>query len=588
MCVCLALSSDMESKAKKSPFVAEPLFPSRKFWATAIQHLTQLGFDLRRASNRDDVFSLAANRLFDWVGPDVLLVMTCMADSLHLEYVLPLGMRAVFRSVDHHIAGECLCGLAYSERRFVSSMDIRMDARCVREPCRYAGMRSFAAVPVLVDDTVVAVLGFGTKHRRDYDRDREYVEALAGQVGIGLSNVDLRQKLEDALETTQAQLSQQESLREKLTTEAEFNRVLIDHAAEGICVSHATASPPYVTFTVWNRRMVELTGYSREEINELGWFDTLFPDPTYRAAAIARTEEIREGRDMESEDWTIRHRDGSARVLSLSSCNFDDIEVRHTLAVLDDRTAERKAQQESEKLHDELQGMMRISALGEAASSLLHELNQPLAAVSTNTASLRAILQRGGDDRKMVQNLVDEIDVDTQRASALVARLRQYLRKGPVVDAREPCDLHDVIRDVLRILSGAMKRQGIQVTIDLTSSPSIVMGDKMELEQVVMNLVMNAMDALQEVSDTGQIRIHTKVDASDCIICSVLDHGHGFPPEMLARAFEPFATTKDAGLGLGLPICKRVIEGHGGRIWIAESDLLVTNIVFCLPLWSST
>ena len=576
--------------ADKTVVSAESVATSGKLQpiGAELQDVARLALEMSHANGVDEVLALAAEQLYARVQPDFLIMHVCEDHVLRVQQVLPAENPLGQDPDCIPSVGECLCGLACSENRFVcaGSGEYAMHCKCAAQA--HIPIRAFAAMPVLQDGAVVAVLGFGSQDQRNFRAEQDYIEALVAQVGVVLSNVALRAGLEAALQESHMHLKQQEALQTKFATEAEFNRVLIDRAAEGICVSHEIETPPYVAFTVWNRKMTDLTGYNMEEINRLGWFDTMFPDSAYREAAIERTQRIREGRDMESEDWTIRHRDGSARVLSLSSCNFDDISMRHTLVTLEDRTAERRAQQESEKLHDELQGMMRMSALGEAASSLLHELNQPLAAVSTNTASLRAILQRGGDDRKMVQDLVDEIDVDTQRASALVARLRQYLRKGPVVDAREPCDLHDVIRDVLRILSGAMKRQGVQVTIDLTSSPSIVMGDKMELEQVVMNLVMNAMDALQEVSDTGQIRIHTKVDASGCIICSVLDHGHGFPPEMLARAFEPFATTKDAGLGLGLPICKRVIEGHGGRIWIAESDLLVTNIVFCLPLWSST
>ena len=549
-----------------------------------LQDVTRLAREMAHAKGVDEVLALAVEQLFARVQPDFLILHIREGNVLHVKRVLPAENVLSLNPDCIPAVGACFCGRACSENRFVSSVHASEEGGCSCIDRADANIRAFAAVPVMLDDEIIAVLGFGSKEERDFRAEQGYIEALAAQVGVVVSNVSLRAGLEAALKEERIRLKQQQALQKELGLEAEFNRVLIDHAAEGISVSHRTEEPPHVAFTVWNRKMTELTGYTMEEINRLGWFDVLFPDPVYREIAIARTRRIRDGVDLDNEEWTIRHRDGSERVISMSSCNFDEIAVRHTLVVLDDRTAERQAQQQSEALRDELQGMMRMSALGEAASGILHELNQPLAAVATNTASLQAMLKRRIEDRDVVRSLVDAIEADTQRAAALVGRLRQYLRKGHPLAKHKPCDLHDLILAVVKILDGTLQREDITLHLALAQSSVKVVGDKMELEQVIMNLVLNAIDALQDISAHRNIEIATRVEADGMVHCVVRDNGKGFAPEVRTSAFEPFVSNKRSGLGLGLPICKRIIEAHGGAVSIGEDIGKGAEVRFSLPV----
>jgi two-component system, LuxR family, sensor kinase FixL len=206
--------------------------------------------------------------------------------------------------------------------------------------------------------------------------------------------------------------------------------------------------------------------------------------------------------------------------------------------------------------------------LGELSGSLAHELNQPLAAILSNAqAAQRFLAQTPPRTEQLAEILVDIVKSD-HRARAVIQRLRSMLRKEPAQHQR--LDLNDVVEESLRLMRSDLLNRGVLVATDLARALPAVSGDRNQLQQVLLNLVMNACDAMAG-QPTRRLRIGTRRVAPGRVEFSVADCGAGIPPDELERIFEPFVSTKAQGLGLGLAICRSIVEAHGGRLWAGNN-----------------
>ena len=217
----------------------------------------------------------------------------------------------------------------------------------------------------------------------------------------------------------------------------------------------------------------------------------------------------------------------------------------------------------------EIAHLNRVGAVGELASSLAHELGQPLGAILTNAQSVRRLLTREAPDMKEIRETVNDIIADDQRAGEVIQRMRALLRKEET--PRETVDLNEIVRTVLRLVASDASLRQAAVDHDLASAVPPVTGDSVQLKQVVLNLVINGLDAVADrpIGDRSVI-ISTSI-ADGRVQLSVRDNGPGLREPDLARVFEPFYTTKAHGLGMGLPICRTIVEAHGGEIRAANA-----------------
>ena len=242
-----------------------------------------------------------------------------------------------------------------------------------------------------------------------------------------------------------------------------------------------------------------------------------------------------------------------------------------TLRVLSDVTEERRARELVAKHRDAAHRTARLIALGEFASAIAHELNQPLAAIATYNHSCMRMLQSGNPDSGELQQAMHICRDQAKRAGKIIQRLRDLLRPpGPAFTEQ---DLNELVEAVLRLAEPAARDAGISFERRLSASPPAVRADRLLIEQVALNLVRNAMEAVESLpGERRRITVSTRLELDGSGTLSVSDLGDGVPLEAKERLFDPFVTTKPGGLGLGLSICRSVVEAHGGSIRHQQND----------------
>jgi len=232
--------------------------------------------------------------------------------------------------------------------------------------------------------------------------------------------------------------------------------------------------------------------------------------------------------------------------------------------LLVERRRRRLAELAVQKTRFELTHASRLAVAGELTASIAHEINQPLGAILSNADAADLILESGADRRTELRAILADIRRDDLRASAVIQRLRALLAKHEI--ERQPFDLNAAVSDVATLLSVEARRR--RMTLDIRSAPSsaTIVGDRIQIQQVLINLLFNAMDAMADLPDDRRAVVVSVETVAGGIAMAVHDRGHGIAPEHLPRLFESFFTTKHQGMGLGLSIARTIVEAHGGRI----------------------
>jgi C4-dicarboxylate-specific signal transduction histidine kinase len=210
--------------------------------------------------------------------------------------------------------------------------------------------------------------------------------------------------------------------------------------------------------------------------------------------------------------------------------------------------------------------MNRVATAGELSASIAHEVNQPLTAIINYAGAALRWLERPAPDLGEVRTSLEDIVSQGHRASEVIGNVRAMFNKGK--EARAPLDINDLVHEVLRFVRIELQTQDITVQTGLTPQLPLVLGNKGQLQQVILNLVRNAADAMNAVPDRARVlRVNSAVHDPDSVLLSVEDSGTGIDPKDIERIFESFFTTKSGGMGMGLSICRSIIEAHKGRLW---------------------
>jgi PAS domain S-box-containing protein len=247
-----------------------------------------------------------------------------------------------------------------------------------------------------------------------------------------------------------------------------------------------------------------------------------------------------------------------------------------------DITHRRQAELELRQQREELAHVARVSTIGELASTLAHELNQPLTAVLSNAQVAKRYLNSDADRLDVVREIVSDIIEQTQRAAEIVSQVRSLVKR----ERRElgPLDLAATIKEVVLLAHGDAVRNGVKVSLDIDAGLPRVRGEKVQLQQVMLNLLLNAFDSLGRCAPRDRrVSVHATHDPLVATV-SVIDRGTGLTSDSLTRIFEPFYTTKHNGLGLGLSISRSIIEMHGGRLWAEHNPAGGAVFHFTVPV----
>jgi PAS domain S-box-containing protein len=248
-----------------------------------------------------------------------------------------------------------------------------------------------------------------------------------------------------------------------------------------------------------------------------------------------------------------------------------------------DITARKHAELELGQRHNELAHLARVAVMGELTASLAHELNQPLTAILSNVQTVLRLLDDPAPDVKEIREILGDIVSDNQRAGEVIRSLRNMLKKREL--KFEALDLNSVILEVAGLIHSDALIKHVSVALQLDPDLPGVRGDRIHLQQLMLNLAINAFDAMTDIP-AGERSLNistTRMDARSVQV-AVQDSGTGIPPDQLEKAFEPFFTNKSHGLGMGLAICRSIVQTHGGRVWATNNDDRGMTFRFILPI----
>ncbi len=279
-------------------------------------------------------------------------------------------------------------------------------------------------------------------------------------------------------------------------------------------------------------------------------------------------------------DRTVKHLESIGRPRFSASGELVEIVVTHF-----DVTERKRAEEERERLRQlesDLAHINRLSMMGELAASLAHEITQPIAAARNNARAALNFLDKQPSELGEVREALGCVVSDADRAGVIIDRMRDHIKKAP--PGKHRFDLNEAINEVIVLARSAIAENGVSVQTRLSEVLAPVEGDRVQLQQVILNLVLNAADAMGMVD--GGIRrllISTEQSEANGVLVAVRDSGPGINPEHIERVFEAFYTTKPSGVGMGLSICRSIIEAHGGRLWADTNEPRGAAFQFILP-----
>jgi predicted ATPase/signal transduction histidine kinase/GAF domain-containing protein len=252
------------------------------------------------------------------------------------------------------------------------------------------------------------------------------------------------------------------------------------------------------------------------------------------------------------------------------------------VGVVMDITERRRAEEAVREAQAELARVARLTTMGELAVSIAHEINQPLAAIVMNGSAGLRWLNEATPDLDEAREAFERMVSDGKRAGDVIRGLRGLAKKsGPQLTT---LDINDVIREVLALTHSELQRHGVVLRTDLAAGDRPVVGDRVQLQQVLLNLMLNGIDAMKAVTDTKELTVSSALTEPGSILVAVEDSGPGLDPAIAHQIFEPFFTTKPDGLGMGLSICRSIIDAHGGRLWASSCVPHGTVFRFTVPI----
>jgi len=408
------------------------------------------------------------------------------------------------------------------------------------------------------------------------------------------SEIDQRQRAETALREANAELERRVAARtaelqgevlQRRSTEATLRaseerwRSMFEASAVGIAVIDQQDN-----FVAANKAFQKMVGYTEEELQSLGTLDITHEED--REATKEMMEDVRSGKRQDyPTEKRYRRKDGEVIWVRVSIAR--SLDPRSTLpgipAIIEDITERKRAEAAWHDAREALSRATRLTTMGELSASIAHEINQPLAAIINNGNASKRFLASSPPDLDEVKDAVDEIVRDARRASEVLSRIRAMLKS--TAPARVQVDVNHEIAEVLELTRHELQRHSVSVQTDLHSNLPTIPADRVQLQQVVLNLVMNGIDAMRMVTDRSRIlTVRSQLDDRDNIVVNVADSGVGLDPANRERIFDTFFTTKAEGMGMGLAISNSIVESHHGRLWVEPGSPFGAVFGFALPM----
>jgi PAS domain S-box-containing protein len=329
-----------------------------------------------------------------------------------------------------------------------------------------------------------------------------------------------------------------------------------------------------------NQAFLDIVGYAREDLASLRW--TELTPSEWRDVDDQAFAELRAAGTVPPREKEYFRKDGSRVPVLVGRALFES-KRDEGVAFVVDITERKRVEGALRDTQTHLEHVMRITTLGELTASIAHEVNQPLTAVVANAEACLRWLSRGTPDLDAARRSAESIINDGNRASEVIRRVRALANKSDI--ERAPLDVNDVVREVIAIVHSQLVRHQTLLRIELTPALPMIFGDRIQLQQVIINLVMNGIEAMQSVTDRPrELVVRSGQDRPGHALVSVVDCGVGIAAESVDRLFDAFFTTKSGGMGMGLSICRSIIEAHGGRLWATANLPHGATFQFILPV----
>jgi PAS domain S-box-containing protein len=334
-----------------------------------------------------------------------------------------------------------------------------------------------------------------------------------------------------------------------------------------------------------NDAFLRMLGYEREDLvsGHLHWPD-LTP-PEWHAEDRLRLEKVKTTGRLEPFEKEYFRKDGSRVPVLVGVARFEETGTQAVAFVID-LTERKRAEQEHERLRQlesDLAHVNRLSVMGELAASLAHEILHPIATARNNARTGMRFLEMSPPNLDETREALGCVVRDVDRAKDIVGRMRDHIKKAP--PGRELFDLNGAVTEVTVMVRNAIAKNGITVSTHLMDGLAPILGDRVQLQQVIMNLILNAVEAMS-LDDKGVREISIRTEQSQAggdVLVEVRDSGPGIDQANLERVFEPFYTTKTSGIGMGLSICRSIVDAHGGRLWVSANEPRGAAFQFTLP-----
>ena len=330
----------------------------------------------------------------------------------------------------------------------------------------------------------------------------------------------------------------------------------------------------------WNRQHEVMTGYTAEELLNFraeDWYDAEDRLTLARVFPKVFTEGYAEA------EMKLIHKHGEKVPYALTGTKVIIDGKPYLVGIGINLSGRKQAEAETARQRTELAHLSRVTMLGELSGSMAHELNQPLTAILSNAQAAQRFLAHENADLNEVRDILKDIVEQDNRAGEIIRRLRLLLKKGEVHHL--PLDLNDVVQEVLKLMRSDLVNHSMTDHTLLGPDLPLVQGDRVQLQQVLLNLIMNACDAMSGNPPADRrLVVRTELSGNDGVCVSVSDDGTGIAPDKLEQIFEPFYTTKSHGLGLGLSVCRTIISAHGGKLWAAPGMESGAVFSFTIPV----
>jgi len=455
------------------------------------------------------------------------------------------------------------------ERRYPYLMPVNPAAEeCLLVPFYVAG------------EAVGTIWGIMHSGRRKFDAEDDRVMASLGK--FASSAYQSVQHIED-LKVQVAEREKAEAEVRELARglEAKIRR-LVEANVVGIAIWNLEG-----LITEANDAFLQMVRYDRDDLTSgrVRWTD-LTP-AEWRGSDERAIADLSARRSFQPFEKEYFRKDGSRVPVLLGGALLEangNEGVAFVLDLTEQKRAQEMLQQAQQTLYTtqvELARVSRVTTMGQLAASIAHEINQPLTAITNNGSACLRLLASGSLDPEVLRGALEEIISDGSRASAIVAGIRAFIKKAPAV--KHVVDINEVIQEVLALVGPELRNNRSSVERQLTKTLPLVMADRVELQQVLLNLIMNGIEAMAGVTDRPcLIGVQSRIDESGNVLVSVSDSGTGLRSED-ERIFTPFFTTKSNGMGMGLSISRTLIESQGGRLWAESNSPHGAVFSFTLP-----